>query len=88
MPTTPETRREVAERLVRTHCAVIDGVRLTLSERALADEIEAALKDRDERAAKIAKLIPDTKFDLDHEPAQTEQQIRNGIAAAIGNEES
>lgn len=45
--------------------------------------ITAALRARDERAAKIAKTIPKSRFDLDHEPALTEQQIRNSVASAI-----
>lgn len=64
MPTTDtkqESRREVAENLVRTYCAVIDGVRLTSSESALVDAIEAALNaqqetERDRITTDIAKM--------------------------------
>jgi hypothetical protein len=36
-----------------------------------------------EQCAQIAETIPESIFDNDHEPAPTEQQIRNGIAAMI-----
>ncbi len=44
---------------------------------------QAATEAERERCAKVAEVIPDSKVDLDHEPARTEQQIRNGIAQAI-----
>lgn len=87
MPTEQQTEtqrqgiaREIAKRYTQEGTGYADRLY------QLAYAIEAALKKRDERAARIAEIIPDTEFDLDHEPARSEQQIRNGIAAAIRNE--
>jgi len=36
-----------------------------------------------EECAKLAEIKPESRFDLDREPAPTEQQIRQGIAHLI-----
>lgn len=48
-----ETRSEVAERIVRETMLVVPG---KIADKYI-DAIEAALKDRDERAAKIAEAM-------------------------------
>lgn len=48
-----EPVRIIAERTAREHASRLNGMQLL----ALADAIEAALRDRDERAAKIAEAM-------------------------------
>lgn len=71
-----ETLEEIAERIAKQHAP-------TFYQGALSRDILSALRNERERCAKVAEVIPESKFDLDHEPARTEQQIRAGIAAAI-----
>lgn len=78
MPT-PETRRAVAERIAREHAHRLNGMQLMV----LADAIEAALKARDERAARIAE----SHFESDAHKQHTDR-CDKAIARAIRNEES
>ena len=76
-----ESRRQVAERV---------AARFTFTRydrQALANVIEAALKDRDERAAKIAETTKLIAMNH-HSTAQKIQKCRDGIAAAIRNEDT
>lgn len=72
-----ETLEEIADRIAYKY---LDR---TVASAKLKSEILSALRNERERCAKVAEVIPDSKFDLDHEPARTEQQIRNDIIAAI-----
>ena len=78
--------REVAESIaVRglPFSAFINSVEYRNARHWIANAVDKALRDERERCAKIAETIPESKFDLDHEPAPTERQIRGGIASAI-----
>lgn len=84
MPT--KTNREVAERIVKSAKAGPMRLDMRVASFRVDDlivAITAALDAECERCAKIAETRPESRFDLDHEPAPTEQQIRNRIAAAI-----
>lgn len=86
-----ESRRKIAERVVITHVNPFTSVDI----KALTVAIEAALKERDERAARICEagamlaspngLIP--ADDPEHERLQRIMAILNKAAAAIRNEE-
>ena len=87
MTTEPEkSPREIADSIaVRglPFSAFINSVQYRNAQAWIAKAIAEALRNERERCARIAQTIPESKFDLDHEPALSETQIRKGIAAAI-----
>lgn len=76
-----ETMEQIAERIARDHIGTASYYDAARS--LLKDDVLSALRNERERCANVAAVIPESKFDLDHEPARTEQQIRNGIARTI-----
>lgn len=83
---TEKSPREIAESIaVRglPFSAFINSVEYGNAQYCIACVVDEALRDERERCAKIAETIPESKFDLDHEPAPAETQIRRGIASAI-----
>lgn len=83
-----ESRREAAERIVSDHDCLGRGITFQLRRTELAHAIEAALKERDERAAKIADKKADTLRKAAHVVQQpTEEALRMAELAIVSIED-
>lgn len=76
MPNTKQgSRREIAVAIVRKHYEIVADVALAPSQRRLVDAFEAALKERDKRAAEICDYYSEEDGDI---ASQAAAAIRNG----------